>query len=54
MTSGKPPTSPIGMNSISIKDELLSSFEDTYNVLLDYIDIVENLVIQLAVFLKRE
>jgi hypothetical protein len=53
MTDGKPQTTPIGMNSISIKEELPSSFEDTYNDILNYNDLLEPLVIHLPSLIKR-
>jgi hypothetical protein len=53
MTDGKPQGMPIGMNSISIKEELPSSFEDTYNDILNYSDLLEPLVIHLPSLIER-
>lgn len=47
MTPGKPQASPtVGMNSISIKESLPTTFEETYNELLNYTDILEPLLLQ--------
>jgi hypothetical protein len=54
MIVGKPQAAPIGMESISIKEELPSSFEDTYNKLLSYINLLEPFVIQLATIIEKE
>ena len=47
MTAGKPQGNPtVGMNSISVREPLPTTFEDTYNELLDYVDILEPLLLQ--------
>ena len=55
MTAGKPQGNPtIGMNSISVKEPLPTIFEDTYNELLDYADILEPLLLQFGSLTEEE
>jgi hypothetical protein len=55
MTAGKPQTPPmVGMNSIVITKNLPSTFEETYNELLNYTDLLEPLLVQLESLTEEE
>ena len=55
MTAGKPQAHPtVGMNSISIKETLPTTFEETYNELLNYTDILEPLLLQFGSLTEEE
>ena len=55
MTAGKPQGGPtVGMNSISVRDTLPSTFEETYNELLNYTNIFEPLLLQFGSLTEEE
>ena len=55
MSAGKPQGPPmVGMNSITITESLPSTFEETYNELLNYTDLLEPLLLQLGSLTEEE
>jgi hypothetical protein len=52
---GKPHASPmVGMNSIVVYESLPTTFEETYNELLNYVDLLEPLLLQLESIKEEE
>ena len=55
MSAGKPHAPPmVGMNSITITENLPPTFEDTYNELLNYVDILEPILLQFESIKEEE
>ena len=55
MSAGKPQGPPmVGMNSITIHESLPSTFEETYNELLNYTDLLEPLLLQFESLTEEE
>ena len=55
MSAGKPQGPPmVGMNSITITESLPSTFEETYNELLNYTDLLEPLLLQFESLTEEE
>jgi hypothetical protein len=55
MSAGKPHAPPVvGMNSIVVSESLPTTSEETYNELLNYIDILEPLLLQFESLEKKK
>jgi len=55
MTAGKPQASPtIGMNSIVVKESLPTTFEKTYDAILNYNDLLEPFLMKLEAISTKE
>jgi hypothetical protein len=55
MCAGKPHAPPVvGMNSIVVFESLPTSFEQTYNELLNYVDILKPLLLQFESIKEEE